>query len=318
LARLLKFLELVGGRGQWNPQSLKRDLEVSERTIHRLRETLELAGVPIVFNKTENAYRVHGSYRFSPLHLTDDEAFGQATATALTENEALKLPRGSNATTRKLLGTSNERVRNILDEATRLTDVMGMKLADHPEQRERITTVQKALVQRKRLIGTYQSPYEPGTVTFDLHPWRIALVKQAWYLIARPEGNVEPRTYRIVRFRSLKLMGQTAIIPDDFDLKAYFHNAWAVFRGDRSHDIELRFTADAAETVLEHTWHPTQQAKKHSNGEVTLTFSVDGLNEILRWVVGWAGRVKVISPSELRDRVVDHHRRALVLNTEGI
>lgn len=86
LARLLRFLELVGGRGHWNPKTLMAELEVSERTVHRLRETLELAGVPVTFDKAENAYRVHGSYRFPTLNLTEEEAVGQAVGTALTDS----------------------------------------------------------------------------------------------------------------------------------------------------------------------------------------------------------------------------------------
>ena len=227
LARLLRFLELVSGRGRWNPKTLMAELEVSERTVHRLRETLELAGVPVAYDKAENAYRVHGSYRFPTLNLNEEEAVGQASATALSGSDELKLPQSSVATTRKLIDTGNERLRLVLTDATKLMTVLGLKLADHPEQRARITAVQKALVGRTRIIGTYQSPYEPGPVTLDLHPWRIALVKQAWYLIARPDGEDQPRTYRIVRFRSMKATDLPAAIPDDFDLKAYFANAWA-------------------------------------------------------------------------------------------
>ena len=84
LARLLRLLELVSGPGRWTPKTLTAELEVSERTFHRLRETLELAGVPLFFAKEANAYRVRADYRFPPLHLTEDEAIGQATATAFT------------------------------------------------------------------------------------------------------------------------------------------------------------------------------------------------------------------------------------------
>lgn len=314
LARLLRFLELVSGRGRWNPKTLAAELEVSERTVHRLRETLELAGVPIAYDKAENAYRVHGSYRFPALHLTDDEAFGQAAATALGGSDELKLPRGSVATTLKLADSGTERLRHILTDATKLMAVLGLKLADHPQQRERIATVQRALVERKRLSGTYQSPYEPGPVTLDLHPWRLALVKVAWYLIARPEKGEQPRTYRVVRFRSVTATDRPATIPDDFDLNGYFANAWAVYRGSTACAIELRFTADATDAVLEHVWHHTQRMERHDDGEVTLRFTVDGLNEIFRWVVGWAGRVRVVKPAELRDLVVEHHRKAIVTN----
>lgn len=197
-----------------------------------------------------------------------------------------------------------------------LTQVLDLKIADHPRQRETIRTVQWALLRRKLLTGKYRSPHEPAPVTLTLHPYRLALIKQAWYLIARPDDEPRPRTYRIVRLQSLKLVDRPATIPDDFDLKVYLGNAWAVFRGDRSFEVELRFTADAADIVLETTWHPTQRVEQHQNGEVTLTFTVDGLNEILRWVVGWAGRVRVIKPAELRDLVVEHHRKAIAVNRE--
>lgn len=314
LARLLRFLELVSGRGRWNPKTLMAELEVSERTVHRLRETLELAGVPITFDKAENAYRVHGSYRLPTLNLNEEEALGQASATALTENEELKLPSGSSATTRKLIDAGNDRLRHVLTDATKLMTVLGLKLADHPEQGARIATVQKAVVERKRITGTYQSPYEPTPITLDLHPWRIALVKQAWYLIARPDGDDQPRTYRLVRFRSMKASELPATIPGDFDLRDYFGNAWAVYRGDRSYDIELRFSADSTDTVLEHIWHRTQRVTTHPNGEATLSFTVDGLSEVLRWVIGWAGRVRIVEPAELRDLVVEHHRKAVAMN----
>lgn len=316
LARLLRFLELVSGRGRWNPKGLMRELEVSERTLHRLRETLELAGVPLYFSKEENAYRVRADYRFPPLHLTDDEAVGQSAATALSGSDALHLPAGSQATTRKLADAGNERVRAVLEDVTRLTQILDLKIADHPRQHETIKTVQWALLRKKMLTGRYSSPYEPAPVTLKLHPYRLTLVKQAWYVIARPDREEQPRTFRIVRFQTLKLIDQVANVPGDFDLKAYFGNAWAVYRGDRPYDVELRFTADAADALLETTWHHTQQAKRHPSGEVTLSLTVDGLNEVLRWVVGWAGRVRVVRPAELRDLVVEHHRKAVAMNRE--
>jgi predicted DNA-binding transcriptional regulator YafY len=46
-----------------------------------------------------------------------------------------------------------------------------------------------------------------------------------------------------------------------------------------------------------------------------MTFTVDGLDEIVRWIVGWSGRVKVIAPKALREKVVEEHRRAIVANS---
>ena len=76
-------------------------------------------------------------------------------------------------------------------------------------------------------------PRHEDAVGGRLHPYRLALVKQAWYLIARPEGSTHPVTYRVARFRSLKALDSAADVPEDFDLRAYFGDAWAVYRGDQ-------------------------------------------------------------------------------------
>src|SRR5207302_812887 len=90
-----------------------------------------------------------------------------------------------------------------------------------------------------------------------------------WYLIARPEAEDRPRTYRLVRFRALDHTGQRAEVPEAFDLGAYFGNAWAVYRGDRSYDVELRFGPEAADAVVETTWHHTQQVRRRDCGRPT-------------------------------------------------
>jgi predicted DNA-binding transcriptional regulator YafY len=179
---------------------------------------------------------------------------------------------------------------------------------------EIVRTVQWALIQHRRLTGDYASPYEPTPKRVDLHPYRLCLVQRAWYLIARPTEAEHPRTYRIARFKTLRPLGSIAEVPDDFDLKAYSGDAWGVYRGDESYDVEVRFTRESAPLVAETIWHPTQAIERRKDGGVTLRFRVDGLNEIVHWILGWSGRATVVQPPELRGMVLDHLRAATALN----
>jgi WYL domain len=115
------------------------------------------------------------------------------------------------------------------------------------------------------------------------------------------------------RFKSLRSLDQPAMVPNEFDLKSYFSNAWGAHRGDQSDDVEILFTPDTADLVTETTWHPTQKLHRHRD-EKTLRFRVDGLNEIVHWVLGWSGRARVLQPIELRELVVEYLRKALRLN----
>ena len=80
--------------------------------------------------------------------------------------------------------------------------------------------------------------------------------------------------------------------------------------------MEIAFSPEAAAIVTETTWHQTQKVHRNRDGSVVLSFRVDGLNEIVNWVLGWAGKAKVIKPPELRDLVIQQLRQALKMNEE--
>ena len=313
-ARILKLLELLQGRDRHDTVSLAKELEVSRRTVLRDIDVLRLAGVGPDYDPSQKGYVLHGDYRFAVAGLTDDELLGQATAAALTSARGLDVGEGAVPTARKIRATGKGRSSTLLEDALRVTSVLDLKLADHDGHREAIRTIQLALVGKHALEGAYASPYRQAEKTILLHPIRLCLVRQAWYLIARPDGSDHPVTYRVARFRSLRKLLLSSEVPAEFDLRAYFGDAWGVYRGERSYEVELRFAPEAAAVVTETTWHHTQQSRKNGDGSVTLSFRVDGLEEIAWWALGWSGAVEVVRPPELRQMVLERLRRALALN----
>lgn len=313
LARVLRVLQLIQRPGRWNAQGIANELECSVRTAYRDLAVLELSGVPWFYDNETSSYRVRPDYQFPALNLTDDELLGQATATATTKADGLNVNAGAKPTTEKLISAASEETEKLLREAQQFTEVLDLKLADHSRHLEIIHTVQWALLHKRQLTGQYESPYEGNFDKLTLHPYRLCLIKSAWYLIAS-QGDAQPRTYRIVRFKSLRMTDRTVVVPKEFNLQNYFGNAWGVFRGSESYDIELLFSKEAAAIVTETKWHHTQQARRNSDGTVTMTFTIDGLEEISRWIVGWSGRVKVVAPQELRALVIEQHRKAIALN----
>jgi predicted DNA-binding transcriptional regulator YafY len=314
LARVLRLLQLVEGHKYWNVSALAAELECSKRTVHRDLDVLAIAGVPLHFDQRSKSYRVLADYRFPALSLTEAEVLGQAVVTTLAKAPGLAIGPGAKPTTEKLAAISNDAAKRILADASRLIAVLDLKLADHSRHQEIIRSVQSALLDRKQIIGRYQSPYDAKAVPLCLHPYRLCLVKQAWYLIAKPSGGDAPHTYRVARFQSLRITDLRADVPADFDLQAYFGNAWGVYRGAISHNVEVVFTREAAALVTETAWHHTQKVRRHKDGTTTLSFQVDGLEEILWWILGWSGRVRVINPPELRQMVLEQLRAALQLN----
>jgi predicted DNA-binding transcriptional regulator YafY len=202
LARVLRVLQLLQGRGRWNAKSIAAELECSERTVYRDLSCLELAGIPWAWDEEERCYKVCPDFRFPALNLTEDELLDQATATAITTAAGLAIGAGFRPTTRKLAAVSNEEVSKLLHDAEQLVAVLDLKLADHSRHQEMIKSIQWALLRKKQLVGQYKSPYETQSVKLTLHPYRLCLVKQCWYLIATPTRENQPRTYRVTRFNT--------------------------------------------------------------------------------------------------------------------
>jgi predicted DNA-binding transcriptional regulator YafY len=251
VGRILSVLNLIQSRGRWTARAIAQELESSERTVYRDLQVLEFAGIPWYRDPSDHTIRVRPDFRFPVLMLTDDELLGQAVATALTKAPGLNVTPGAAPTTRKLAATSNEQAQQLLEDASRLIEVLDLKIADHSRHHDALRTVQSALLRQRQLTGHYESPYEPAPVKLRMHPFRLCLIKNAWYVIGRPVDESEPRTYRVARFKSLRMLEEKAEIPQDFDLRAYFGNAWSVYRGDQSYDVEIWFTPQAARVVTE-------------------------------------------------------------------
>jgi predicted DNA-binding transcriptional regulator YafY len=314
LGRILNVLRLIQGRGKWNAKSIASELEVTERTVYRDLQALEFAGVPWFYDAEEQSYRVRADYRFPVPNLTDDELIGQAVATAITKATGLDVAGSAAPTTQKIVAVSDDDAKQLLADTEQIVCVLGLQLADHSRHRETIQRVQRALIQKQRICGTYSSPYESKPVELHLNPVRLCLIKNAWYLIGQSVNDNELRTYRIARFDRLDVLNEAAVVPGDFDLKAYFGNAWAVYRGAASFDVRIRFLAEAARIVTETQWHATQQATPMPDGSLVLSFQIDGLEEICNWILGWSGRAEVLAPKELRRMVADQLRSGLALN----
>lgn len=313
LADHLRLLQLLLGRGRWDYTSLAEELECSERTIRRRLGALELAGVPAYYNKELRCIRVLPGVKFPVLQLSREELLEQATATMVAEAQGLNIA-ASVPATEKLAATSPDDVAQLLADAAKVMEALDLRLADHSKHHDILKTVQWALIERRQLTGLYKTPYEDKSVELTLHPIRLCLTGQAWYLIARRVSGDAPKTYRVMRFQTMRPLGTTADAPEEFDLDAYFGNAWNVFRGEQSYEVEVEFSPDAAEIVTETVWHKTQTVQRLSNGSVRLAFTVDGLDEIVWWVLGWSGRATVRKPDELRKMVVQRLHEALELN----
>jgi len=312
VARALRVLNLLQSPIGASIQRIADALECSERTVYRDLTVLELAGIPWFHDRHAGVYRLREDFVFPVLALDSEELRGLGLASGACRAPGLDLSSGKVTATEKIASRLKSPQESLFLDMARHTEWLDLKLADHSRHLDTIRALQMAMARRRMVEVVYHSPHEGRKSHWRLHPYRLCLVKSAWYLLAKPEAAEEVKTLRVQRFRSVQELPNPSVVPGDFDSKKHFGNAWGVYRGSRSHAVNLVFQKAAAEAVSETIWHHTQTIRLLPRGRLRMTFRVDGLEEITRWVLGWAGLVQVEAPIELRERIQEFHRRGMM------
>lgn len=102
----------------------------------------------------------------------------------------------------------------------------------------------------------------------------------------------------------------------EFDIGEYLSRAWSIVPKNKIYNVKLRFTVKVAFDVAAVQWHRTQKVTFEDDGSAILEFRVDGLNEIIWWILGYGDRVQVLAPKILREKIIEIAQRVVETNKQ--
>jgi proteasome accessory factor B len=82
-------------------------------------------------------------------------------------------------------------------------------------------------------------------------------------------------------------------------LEKRLRDSFGVFSAQGEFQVAIRFNELVADYIREKRWHDSQQLVELKDGGVELRLKLSSLEEIERWILGWAGNAVVIQPPEL-------------------
>jgi predicted DNA-binding transcriptional regulator YafY len=312
--RLLRLLAIIQSRRGLKAQDLAGLLNITERTIYGDLNALKDAGIPCDFDIETQGYRVRPGFFMPPVEFTADEAMALVLLLEQT-SQSDQIPYLSS------VSKAVEKIRaqlppQMLEEITPLDDRvqidMARSQADH-SARDVFDEVRDAIVRRRLLLCRYESATSPSDDSeFEFRPYVLWFCQRAWYAVGYHGGRQEVRHLKLNRFISVRPTDRPYHIPEDFNMRAHLGNAWRM-RGGPPYHVRVQFSDSFADNASETRWHHTQQEQWNSDGSVTLSFDVDGLDEIVWWVLGYGPEAKVLEPPELIDMVKSHLKRAAEL-----
>src|SRR3954451_4162149 len=218
-SRLVALLLLLQTRGQLTAGELARELEVSERTVHRDVEALSAAGVPVYAERgAHGGIRLVDGYRTRLTGMTPEEA--EALFLAGLPGPAAELGLGTvvAAAQLKVLASLPPELRA---RASRLVerfhlDAAAWYHADEPVPL--LGPLSEAVWESQRIeIG-----YDRGDKTVDriLEPLGLVLKAGVRYLVAAAYG--QPRTYPVSRMTRVAALDERFERPPGFDLPTFW------------------------------------------------------------------------------------------------
>jgi len=314
-SRLVQLLLYLQARGRTTAAVLARELEVSERTVHRDVEALSAAGVPIYAERgPHGGIQLIDGYRTRLTGLTGDEA--EALFLSGLPGPAAELGLGTvvAAARLKVLAALPTELRT---RASRLVERFHLDAAGWFRPNEEVphlAAVADAVWEARRLAMVYARG-DRDEVERVLEPLGLVLKAGIWYLVASSAGQV--RTYRVSRIRSARVTAEAFERTNDFDLAAYWAESISAYEREaprisvtvRIDPAVVGVLADAlgGQAVRDAETIPADDPE----GWVHLRVMADWPEEVPGRLISLGSRAEILDPPEVRERAITLARRML-------
>ncbi len=304
--RLLRIMTLIQSQNGWDAKALARECHVGQRTIFRDMEMLEGAGIPYFFDEEHGGYRIRGDFFMRPIELTIEEALA---IVALGEHIAgpthqVSFLQPAARAVAKIRSQLPDRMQKELEKLSQHLAIRIGQTAIEDEAEDVFLTLQRGVAEHRCVECLYDS-VSGGEAKgkFILQPYTLLFSRRAWYVIGHHGRYDEVRCLKVSRFLGARVTDKQFTPPKAFSLSKYLGNAWWMIRGDIRYRVELRFDQEFADNIAATHWHKTQEVDWHDDGSITFRCKVDGLDEIVWWVLSMGPHCTVVQPKELVARV---------------
>jgi predicted DNA-binding transcriptional regulator YafY len=316
LLRILKLIKLFEhSRYGLTINELCREMTVTRRTLYRDLEMVEDAGYRFV--KEGGGGGFSKKWRFPPgMRKAPDKPYTESELLSLYFCMNLLQPfrgtplrDGLESLLAKIEATFTEEEREYFGDLV-FTHVAKMTPSkDYRRHAATVSALSRACLEHKKVEVVYRAG-DDQSKTYAFSPYCIAYYGGELYTIGWSDHRQAVRTLRVDRIKTIKPLTAKFERPKDFDPEDYLGRSFGIYSEGEQEKVAIEFAKEAARTVLEREWHPTQRIEQQPNGKVTLKMTVQGIAEVARWVLYHAPYAKALEPKELRTMVAENAAKA--------
>lgn len=314
MVRVYHIHEAVAEGRLPNCSSLARELEVTAKTIQRdvnfMREELKL---PLVYDEQLHGYSYTQDVSDFPVFMmrAEDLAGLFLTRMALDSVRGTELYDSLRGVFARMTQGLEEEVRFSWSDAGQ---AFSRKVAGVTRNDLKLFgNLADAVMKRKEVTFSYRKLGDTTAVTRRVQPYHLGEVENCWYLIAHDLERDALRTFALPRMTRLKVLNTDFVKARDFNGEDYLGQSfgvWSAAKGEALQTVKVELRDYAAGLAQERRWHPSQTVKvlNDAGTRVEVSFEVGRFEDLLRWVLSWGSKARVLAPPEFKKRVTEEVR----------
>ncbi len=304
IKRIIQLLIALRTKQYCTADDLAKILGVARRTVFRDLKTIRTIGIPCRYSTKDHYYRIDPEFFMPASNLNTQEALALFLRAKLEGCIHLPFKNLAFHAISKVASQLPEQTSQHCSTALRNISINVFPFRKTASLDTMFTQLTKAIHKKQVVKIRHYLLNERKHVTSNLNPYHLRYADHTWHVIGKCSIENCIRTYKLSQIKKLEVLKQCFLKDNRFKIHDYLGKAWSMHPDCRLHAVKLEFRPTIAQEVAEIKWHKTQAVTFNTDGSAIIEFRVNGLDEIIWWVLGYGDNVKILAPKCLREKVI--------------
>lgn len=179
----------------------------------------------------------------------------------------------------------------------------------YADQREVLDDLLDGLLRQRQLDLCYGADADNCTWQADVQPLTLVVYRRGLYLLGLPADRSHVHRWSVSKVQQVRV-GAPFEYPRKWDPDAHLRGWFGIWADGPVEPVIIEFAPEVAHYVRIRRWGLDQVLVPRADGGVRLEMRSGG-RELVRWVLEWGDKARVVEPGWLREAVVDELSNAL-------
>lgn len=312
LIEIIGAVRLLSRHSGASNDELAEELGIGERTVYRLKKTLEKMGIPLEAIEAPSGAKMRWQIparwtltfpKTNDMGLTTPELlslFAMRVSTGLYRGSAIQqdLDNAFN----KIGLTLSPATRTMLERYATLFLSVPNAAKDYSASAEIIEEISLAIIERNTCSISYHTFSDDRVKKYCINPLHFFEREGGLYLLVTVPAYGDVRTLAVERIKYVETTKESFVYPEGFNPEEYLASAFTLYFEDPV-EVKIRFAKSQARYISERTWSKEQKIQEAADGSVLLTINTSGWDDIRRWVLSFGRDAELLEPADMRAEI---------------